>query len=270
MKMKKLLLSLICCLFADLALYGNDRIVSLSPALTELVWHLKQGKTLVGRSSACQYPNTVKQLPIAGNFGQPQVEKVFSLKPTWIIANDFINPQMAHRFRQNGIKVDLRQIRNPEDYRWWVRKIGEMLSCQKEAEKELKRIGFLEQKLKQKKAMPLKILWVVSDRPLMVAGPGSLPDQVISMMKMNNAAKSVPNEYFKCSWEWLLQHQPDWIVWSIPGKPEKTHRLWGKMKAVKNNHVISGIVNDPVQCPGPRWLDSILRLRAKLEQGAIR
>lgn len=104
----------------------------------------------------------------------------------------------------------------------------------------------------------------------MVAGPGSLPDQVISMMKMNNAAKSVPNEYFKCSWEWLLQHQPDWIVWAIPGKPEKTHRLWGKMKAVKNNHVISGIVNDPVQCPGPRWLDSILRLRTKLEQGAIR
>ena len=93
MKMKKLLLSLICCLFADLALYGNDRIVSLSPALTELVWHLKQGKTLVGRSSACQYPNDVKRLPIAGNFGQPQVEKVFALKPTWIIANDFINPQ---------------------------------------------------------------------------------------------------------------------------------------------------------------------------------
>ena len=47
MKMKKLLLSLICCLFADLVLYGNDRIVSLSPALTELVWQLKQGENPV-------------------------------------------------------------------------------------------------------------------------------------------------------------------------------------------------------------------------------
>jgi hypothetical protein len=158
-----------------------------------------------------------------------------------------MNPGAAKRFRQNGIAVDLRQIRTLNDYRWWVRRVGEKLSCQKAAAGELERTDRLEQQLKRKKALPLKILWVVYDRPLMVAGPRSLPHQVITMMKMQNVAADVPDEYFKCSWEWILKNQPDWIIWTLPGKPQKNHRLWGNLTAVKKGRVITDIMDDPVQ-----------------------
>ena len=268
--MKKILFLLLFLLISSFPLYGGERVVSLSPALTELICHLNQRHSLAGRSTACDYPAAVKQLSTAGNFGHPEVEKVFSLKPTWVIANDFMNPGAAKRFRQNGIPVDLRQIRTLNDYRWWVRRIGEKLSCQKAAAGELERTDRLEQQLKRKKSLPLKILWVIYDRPLMVAGPRSLPHQVITMMKMQNVAADVPDEYFKCSWEWILKNQPDWIIWTLPGKPQKNHRLWGNLTAVKKGRVITDIMDDPVQRPGPRWLESVLRLRTRLEKGAVR
>lgn len=267
--MKKFLFILLYILCCSYPLFCGERVVSLSPALTELIYTLKP-QALVGRCTACDHPADVKRLPAAGSFGHPEVEKVFALKPTWVIANDFMNPQAAKRFRQNGIPVDLRQVRNLEDYRWWVRRAGEKLACRKEAAAELKRIDQQETALKRKKTLPLKILWVVCERPLMVAGPGSLPHQVISMMKMQNVAASVPDEYFKCSWEWLLSHQPDWIIWTLPGTPGKNHRLWGRLTAVKKGRVITDILDDPVQRPGPRWLEAILRMRARLEKGAVR
>ena len=268
--MKKTLSILLFLFISSFPLPGGERVVSLSPALTELVCHLKQRHALVGRCTACDYPSDIKQLPTAGNFGHPEVEKVFSLKPTWIIANDFMNPGAAKRFRQNGIAVDLRQIRTLEDYRWWVQRIGEKLSCQKLAAEELERTDQLEKQLNNNAASPLKILWIVYDRPLMVAGPRSLPHQVITMMKMQNVAASVPDEYFKCSWEWILKNQPDWIIWTLPGKPQKNHRLWGKLTAVQKDRVITDIMDDPVQRPGPRWLEAILRLRIRLEKGSVR
>ena len=145
--MKKTLFILLFLFISSFPLLCGERVVSLSPALTELVCHLKQRHTLVGRCTACDYPPDIKQLPTAGIFGHPEVEKVFSLKPTWIIANDFMNPGAAKRFRQNGIAVDLRQIRTLEDYRWWVQRIGEKLSCQKLAAEELARTNQLEKQL---------------------------------------------------------------------------------------------------------------------------
>ena len=68
------------------------RIVSLSPAVTELIFHLGRGKDLVGRSSACDYPQEVRRLPVAGDFARPDTEKLLSLRPDAVITNDLIVP----------------------------------------------------------------------------------------------------------------------------------------------------------------------------------
>ena len=78
--MKKLLL-LFLCFLSGATFAGEKRVVSLSPALTELVCHLKMEKCLVGRSVSCDRPSQVKQLPAVGDFARPDLEKLakFSL-----------------------------------------------------------------------------------------------------------------------------------------------------------------------------------------------
>ena len=48
-----------------------ERVASLSPNLTETVVRLGAEDQLVGRSSACDYPESVRKLPVVGRFGVP-------------------------------------------------------------------------------------------------------------------------------------------------------------------------------------------------------
>jgi hypothetical protein len=61
------------------------KIVSLSPALTELLFHLNVQDKLVGRTDACTIPKEAASIPIMGNFASPYVEKILKVNPDLII-----------------------------------------------------------------------------------------------------------------------------------------------------------------------------------------
>lgn len=81
--MKQLLrLLLTICVSATAA----ERVASLSPNLTETVVRLGAEDQLVGRSSACDYPESVRKLPVVGRFGVPALEPLLATRPTLVIA----------------------------------------------------------------------------------------------------------------------------------------------------------------------------------------
>ena len=93
------------------------RVVSLSPALTEVICHLGKEKLLVGRSDVCNVPSSVKRLPVAGRFAVPFVEKVMALKPDLLVSNDFVNPGIKAAFERAGIKTLQLPCRTMAEYR---------------------------------------------------------------------------------------------------------------------------------------------------------
>ena len=99
--MKKLLLILLF-VTALVPLSAEElRVVSLAPALTELICRLGKEKALVGRSSACNYPLSIRNIPVAGEFGRPNPERVVALKPTHVFANALANPAAAMTWLKN-------------------------------------------------------------------------------------------------------------------------------------------------------------------------
>ena len=54
-------------------------VISLSPALTELICHLGCEDRLAARSTACDWPESVKSLPTAGNFAEPELERILAM-----------------------------------------------------------------------------------------------------------------------------------------------------------------------------------------------
>ena len=103
------------------------RIVSLSPAMTEIICHLGLRENLVGRSEVCNYPESVKNLPIAGAFAKPNVEKILRLKPTHIVTNDLINPGVISIFKQHKIEAvyDIDKLTKSEASRYTDRILAE-------------------------------------------------------------------------------------------------------------------------------------------------
>ena len=111
--MKQLLrLLLTICVSATAA----ERVASLSPNLTETVVRLGAEDQLVGRSSACDYPESVRKLPVVGRFGVPALEPLLATRPTLVIAETLRNDADAERLRELGVRLEAFPAVTLDDY----------------------------------------------------------------------------------------------------------------------------------------------------------
>ncbi len=269
------LFSLLCllavfCLAAcsDERKSAPDGVVSLSPALTELVCHLGQEKRLVARSTACDWPESVKKLPTAGDFTEPELERLLAMKPALVVSNEFVNPKDADALRQAGIAVELHPCDGFDDYREWVALMGKLLDCPREADSELKRandrIAEFEVELKNAQNKPLRALYVIWDSPLLTAGADSLPDAVGRLAGLENIVKTETG-YPSISLEFVLKEDPDVIVWFAHGKDWKSNPSWGGIRAIREGRVLIPRDDSALLRPGPRIFDGIADLKSDLE-----
>ena len=265
-KLLTVLLFLLCSLFSGA---GEIRVVSLSPSLTELVFQLGKGDTLVGRSTVCDHPAEVSKLPVAGNFADPDLERVLKLKPALVITNDLRRPGTEKALARAGIRLIRHQCRNMDEYIFWTRELGKLLNCSGAAGQEIARVKKqLELFRKQADAIQRKkkICWVIWDSPLMIAGGGSLPDTVIRYAGGINIAQGLQPEYIKASKDWLLKNQPEVLIWTCLRPLNKQDRFWKSLKAVRTGHVVMAPDSSLLLRPGPRLPDGIRMLKRELEK----
>ncbi|NOR57273.1 MAG: ABC transporter substrate-binding protein [Sulfurimonas sp.] len=99
-------------LLVTINLWANERIVSLSPSLTEIVYALDKGNSLVGTSSYSLHPKEALELPIVGGYRNPHVEKILALSPTLVIGQDFSQSTLEKLkyFKIKTLMLDLRTI----------------------------------------------------------------------------------------------------------------------------------------------------------------
>jgi iron complex transport system substrate-binding protein len=270
------LFSLFCILLAALCLTACSDgrknspggVVSLSPALTELICHLGCEDRLVARSTACDWPESVKKLPTAGSFAEPELERILAMKPALVVSNEFVNPKDADALRQAGIAVELHPCDGFDDYRKWVSLMGKLLDCPREAENELKRtddrIAGFESELKNARKKPLRALYVIWDSPLLTAGAGSLPDAVGRLAGLENIVKAEKG-YPSISLEFVLKEDPDVIVWFAHGKDWKSNPSWSGIRAIREGRVLIPRDDSALLRPGPRIFDGIADLKSDLE-----
>jgi len=80
-------------------LWSSERIITLSPSLTEIVSALGHGKQLVGVSDYSVYPEAVSKLPKVGGYSNPNLEKILSLNPTLVLTQSYqstLRSQLEH------------------------------------------------------------------------------------------------------------------------------------------------------------------------------
>ena len=252
-------------------LRGADelRVISLSPSLTELVFQLGKGHTLVGRSTVCDYPAEAARLPVAGNFADPDLERVLKLKPDLILTHDLIHPAVEKSLARAGIRLVRMQCRNMEDYLCWTRELGKLLHCTEAARKEAVRMEKKLQEFQKQaggKTSPKTVCWVIWDSPLMIAGGGSLPETVIQYAGEINIAQNLHPEYIKVSKDWLLKNQPDVLVWTCSRPLNRKDRFWKSLNAVQAGRVIYAPDSSLLLRPGPRLPDGIELLKREMEK----
>ncbi|NBV83881.1 hypothetical protein EBR57_07165, partial [bacterium] len=110
------------------------RIVSLAPALTEIIATLNLTANLVGISSDSDYPESVKGITPVGAFLQPSFERIAGVRPTLILGMGQPNGPAFRQLQANGTRVVL--FNSPDqitDIYSIIRQIGDLTNRQARA-----------------------------------------------------------------------------------------------------------------------------------------
>lgn len=103
---------LVLTLLLLLTLWAQERLISLSPSITEIIYALDKGNELVATSSYSLYPKEAQKLPIIGGYENPHLEKILSYKPSLVIGQTF-NSSSLNELKHFGVKtliLDLKSI----------------------------------------------------------------------------------------------------------------------------------------------------------------
>ncbi|MGB1189421.1 MAG: hypothetical protein ACPG4A_04275 [Pseudomonadales bacterium] len=84
--------------------FGNERIVTLSPHLTEMIFDLNRGHQLVGVSRYSDYPPAALDLPIVGDALQINLELIIELEPDQILTWQGGSPRSVSKLEEMGYK----------------------------------------------------------------------------------------------------------------------------------------------------------------------
>ena len=207
------------------------RLVTLTPSATNLVKALDSTALLVGTDN---HSNVSHDVVRVGSFLSPDVEAIIRLRPDLVIA-DAVQKERVKALRTRKTKVLITEMHNISDVRESLKQLGRELGSPLKAQTILETI---DRKIAEQRQTPLKqkpaVLFVIDRTPgalsnLIVAGPDTFTDEILTILGAKNAAADAHTRYPKLSIEEVLRMRPDVILDGVASKVDVLE-LW---KAIK-------------------------------------
>jgi iron complex transport system substrate-binding protein len=249
------------------------RIVSLAPSLTEILFAIGAGGSVVGRTDVCNYPPEAAVVPVVGGFGKPSVEALAAQKPTHVFSVDLEDQSLPLLFTRLGWRSERIPCSRLDDIPDAVLAVGRLAGRTNEAVRladEIRAGIAARQGETARPAPPPSVLVVVWWEPLMTVGRPSFIADLVTLAGGRIITSDINRDYFTVSEEWVLRQNPDVILSLSMGAPGATlGRLretagWRALQAVKDGRVHDAFDPDIVCRPGPRILTAADQIRAVL------
>jgi iron complex transport system substrate-binding protein len=253
-----------------------QRVISLSPGNTEILYAIGAGSQVVGRDDYSDYPEEAKQATdIGGGFGELNTELILAQKPDLVLAGSLTPPEQLTALEGLGLTVF--SVANPNDFPGLfdnIRLVAQLTGHTAQAQ-ELnaglqKRLAAVQQKLGTPANRPLVFYEIDATDPNApwTPGPGSFVDRLITLAGGENLGAKLSNEWVQVSIEELIARNPQIILigdafWGgVTLEDVRSRPGWKTLPAIQNGQLF--IFDDNlVSRPGPRLLDG-LEAMAKL------
>jgi len=254
-----------------------QRIVSLAPSNTEILFAIGAGSQVIGRDSYSDYPpEALRVKNIGGGFNELDTETILSLQPDLILASSLTPPEQIQALQKLGLTVFA--LANPRDIDGMYINLltvasltGHTGQAQTLIQNLKSRVSNVEQKLANLKSRPLVFYELDGTDPNApwTTGPGTFIDTLINMAGGDNLGQALKSDWAQISLEELIAKDPAIILigdayWGgVTVEAVKARTGWDALSAVKNSQVFP-FDDNLVSRPGPRLVDGLEALAAFL------
>lgn len=259
-----------------------QRIISLVPSATEILYFLGLEARLIGVTEHCDYPEEAKSKYKVGTFGYPQLSKILSLQPDIVLVDGALHKKLIEELQNNKIEVLVATPISVEDIFILMSKLGDISQTEITIQPLISILKERIDKLSQKSILRSpRVFRLMSTDPFVTPGPSSFQYDALRLAGAQLMDFQSNDSYVKVSWNQIKEFDPEVILFCgvekeqlLPSKCKGCiarnpicHRTvdaiitgeWEDITAVRQNKIYP-ISCDTICRPGPRLIDGIEKL----------
>lgn len=248
-----------------------ERIISLAPSTTEILYFLGLENKMVGRTKYCNFPESIVHVPEIGGTTHPNVEGIIDLNPDLVVGATHVSEEVIQKLREVGVKVAfLNENENFEGTYSAIEKMGILTGTE---EKAAEIISEMKQKVANLEAAIAGLN--LTEKPKVYyatgfgesdygAGGDTFIGEIINLAGAENIAQEISG--WSISKEQIAEGDPDIII--VPSgtgmaAEMATTDFYKDLRAVKEGRVYE-IDGDSISRQGPRVADALVEMAQKI------
>ena len=250
-----------------------QRIVSLAPSNTEILYALGAGDQVIGRDEISDYPpEALDVASIGSTYGELNTEAILALEPDLVLAATITTPEQVQALE--ALDVPLYLLPNPMTFDELfdnLLAVGELTGTQTQAQALVEDLQTRVTEVVDKTdgVEPVAVFYEVDGTDPTApwtTGAGTFQDVLIAMAGGQNVAAEIAG-WGQISLEELVTRDPEviifgegpWIPTTVESLSERTG--WAEIAAVEQERVY-GLETNWVDRPGPRLVEALERMAA--------
>ncbi len=248
-----------------------ERIISLAPSNTEILFALGLDDRIVGVTEYCDYPPQAQEKEVIGGFTTPDMEKIVALSPDLILATDIHKKEVIPNLEKKGLTVAALEADNLTGILYDLMMVGKLTGKENEAVKLIARmqekIETITDKTKnltdQEKP---RVFWVTWPEPIWTTGKGTVTHELIVKSGGENLFQDL-NGWKKVDMEAVIARDPQIIIAPAEhgvSKPAEWAKEEPRLKvtAARQNNRICTVETNLVERMGPRIVEGLEKVAA--------
>ena len=249
-----------------------QRVVSLNPTTTELIFALGGEARLVGRSRWDEWPAAAKQIPALGDAIHPSIERVLAARPDLVVLYATPDNRPAYdRLRAAGIRAVALRIDHIAQFESAARLLGRMLGSATAGETVADSVAAtLDRVRSATRDLPRpSVVWPVSASPPIVIGGGSYMSELLDIAGARNVYGTMRAPSPVVSIEDVVARNPDFVIRGGDDNPSSAwSTTWSVVPAVAAGRVVR-VSTDLVSRPSVHLGQAAVALARALHPDAV-
>ncbi len=242
-----------------------QRVVSLAPSITEIIFALGQEHRLKGVTRFSDFPSEAVNLPRVGSYVQLDLERIVALKPELCIAIKDGNPkEIVKRLESLGIPVYAVDPRDLNAVMETILEIGKLLDASKTAKTLVEDMQYRIQRVRFRAAKASHhpgVFFQIGVSPIVSVGTNTFIHELIVLAGGDNLTKG-PIPYPRFNREQVLSLAPEVFIITSMARGEVFERVkaewsrWSELPAVKDQRIFL-VDSNLFDRPTPRLVDGL-------------